>query len=437
LASRILTPSQLFGSSARFIARADKVGIASRTTRSGANILTLANDGGTAGPMAKGTVACTVDETVPSGAYGAICTSSTSSVLRVASGGPTGTGGFHLVALAQMITQPGAGQNDGLFMYAGAPGNDASHKGSGIGCVAASNGAWLRNGGFGNTVAQGATLSRAVYDSGLHLYESISDGTQLIMNRDGGRLGFFTGGTDLLASGEMGFQPAYPLPSYGAPYTRIYWAGWFDRVLTDPERSLLLKYAKSEFAVSPRRYIQVTGDSITQGHISGVNTTSYVEQMVSQYAGAGETIYYNNQGITSQTTTQILARVDATYMKSFAPAGYREQWHLIAGRTNDIATLTPAQSYANLAAIVAITKAAGVKSAVLTCIPAVSMTSQNIIDLATFNGLVLANSAGADKVIDLTGIMPIPATTAYLPDNVHPSNAVLVAIAAIAIAAIG
>jgi len=369
--------------------------------------------------------------------YQAIRTSSVNSDLRVLTGGPSGTTPFHLVVLAQSVSQPDADHQDSSFMLAGSPGNDVNHKSSGIGSVNVLNGSWIRMGGFQNPLAAGSALSRATFDTRLHVFELINDGSRLHMVRDGGRLGSVDGATTIVGP-EMGFRGAYPLQNYGPPDTRIYFGGFFDRELVLAERSrLLTRYLKHEFTVAPDRYVQVTGDSIVAGHVATANTTSFIELMVSQAATGGETIYFNNQGISGQSTAQILARVTTDYMASFAPPGYREQWHIIAGRTNDQAVgLTPVQSYANHAAIVAITKAAGVKAAVMTCIPAVSMTAEDITRLADFNALVLGNSSGADAIVDLTGIMPTPATTDYLPDNVHPSDAVNAVIAAAVYAAI-
>ena len=76
-----------------------------------------------------------------------------------------------------------------------------------------------------------------------------------------------------------------------------------------------------EFSFTPKRFIQTIGDSITTGHVGTANTTSYIELMVAQYAALPipEKVYYNNTGVSSETTTQILARVTPTYMKFFAP----------------------------------------------------------------------------------------------------------------------
>jgi hypothetical protein len=419
---------------ARFIARAPEVGTTNRVTLSGSNILTLSNDlGGIAGPMSSSPGAyCTFDTSIPLGKYGAIRTVSTSSDLKVLYGGPTGTNPFHLICLAKPISQTGAAQGgSGKFMLSGDPGNDANHKNSGIGNVSVLNGVWTEIGGYQNPIAAGGNLPRAIFDTNTHIFEAVNDGSQLIMKQDGGRLGLVSGGSTL-SSGQMGFHGAYPLPLYGPPDTMIYWAGWFDRVLTDTEMALLCNYINTEFTFIPKRYIQVIGDSITAGHISGANTTSYIEQMVLQYAALPipEKIYYNNTGISSQTTTQILARVTPTYMLDFSPPLFREQWFVIGGRTNDV--ISPAASYANLASINTIAHTAGIKTCIITVIPGASMNAQQIADYNAFNGLVLANSAGFDKVANLSPIFPtVPTTTFYLPDNIHPTNAVISSMATI------
>ena len=427
-------PSKL-GSVARFIARADKVGVAARTTRSGANILTLANDGGTAGSMSSSAGSyCTVDETVPLGGYGAIRTGSTSSDLRVLTGGPTGVTAAHLMVLAKCVSQGGAGQQNSTFMIAGDPGADATHKNFGVGSMAASNGSWNFVGGYGNAYQGGNnTFPLGAFDTNVHLFEGIADGTQIQLNRDGGKTIFSAGGATTLSSGRMGFSGIYPLTSYGPPDTRIYWAGWFDRVLTTAERVLLLKYIAVEFSFRPQRFIAATGDSITAGFVGGVNTTSFLALLQGQYAALAtpEAITVFNQGISSQTSTQIAARSPSSFSDAFSPlgSGFRDQWLIINGGKNDNpATTTPAMTYANLASISIAAQALGVKTVMTTAFygTPVAMTSANYAWVDAVNVLIRANSCGADKIGDyyLDPNLASPTTT-YFPDNVHPNNAAL------------
>lgn len=423
------TPSKL-GSSARFIARAD------HATLSGSNITSLANAGGTAGAMTSpGSAYCTLDSTVLQGGKGAIRTSAYTSDLRVLTGGPTGTTPLHLVALVQRISQPGAGQNNSDFMISGDPGNDASHKNFGVGVVAASNGAWDLVGGFGNASQGGnaSTFPNGAFDTSVHLFEGIATGSQILLNRDGGKTIFFAGGATTLSSGRMGFSGIYPLTQYGPPDTRVFWAGWFDRVLTTAERVLLLKYLAAEFSFRPQRFFSATGDSITAGHIGGVNTTSFLELLQGQYAALGtpEKITIFNQGISSQTTTQIAARSPSSFADAYAPLGanFRDQWLVINGGKNDNqATETPAQCYANLAAISVAAQAIGVKTVMTTAFygTPVAMTPANYAWVDGVNALVRANSCGADKVADYyTDPNLASPTTTYFPDNVHPNDAAL------------
>jgi hypothetical protein len=429
------TPAKL-GSAARFIARAD------HATVSGSNITSLANAGGSAGAMTSpGSNYCTLDATVLQGGQSAIRTSAYTSDLRVLTGGPTGTTPLHMVALAQRISQPGAGQNNSDFMISGDPGNDGSHKNFGVGVVAASNGAWDLVGGFQNSSQAGnaATFPNGAFDTAVHLFEGIADGTQILLNRDGGKTVFFAGGSTTLSSGRMGFSGIYPLSIYGPPDTRIFWAGWFDRVLTTPERVSLLKYLAHEFAFRPQRFIAATGDSITAGHVVTANTSSFLEQLKSQYAALStpETICIFNQGISSQTSAQISARSPSTFADAFSPLGanFRDQWLVINGGKNDNqATETPAQCYANLAAISVAAQALGVRTVMTTAFygTPVAMTPSNYAWVDAVNALIRANSCGADFVGDyyLDPILASP-QVAHFPDNVHPDNVALAAMATI------
>lgn len=429
-------PSKL-GSSARFIARADHATVVS------GNVTSLANAGGTAGAMTSSAGGyCTLDTAELLNGNAAIRTSSTSSKLRVLTGGPSGSGPCHLVCVGRMMSQPGAGQENSTFMLSGPPGNGGGVANLGIGVTAASNGAWTLVGGFGNNVAQGPALTRATFDNDIHVFELISDGTQIIMLRDGGLLGTFANAATL-STGEMGFQGWYPLASYGPSDTRIWWAGWFDRELTSSERRLLFAYLKRQFALAPKRFFSATGDSITAGNVGGANTTSFLIQLQAQYLALGtpETVYIDNHGVSSETTTLIAGRSPSTFVRDYSPPGYRTQYLIInGGKTDNQATETPAQAYANLASISLAAQALGVTTAMSTAFygTAASMTPSAYAWVDALNALIRANACGADYVIDyyVDPLLATPTVT-HFHDNIHPDNVALAAMAAVDRAVLG
>lgn len=416
--------------------------LAENATLSGSNITSLANPRGTAGAMtpASGSTYCTLDSSVLQGGKSAIRTSSTASDMRVLTGGPTGSGAFSIYALTQILAQNSGSQNDSNFFTLGNPGNDATHAPYGLGCTVVSNGAWLRAGGFQNTTLVGNTgRPLMAFNANLRLLELVSTGSLVTVSADGGKLASLATAVALDNSGRLGFSGPYPIASYGPPDSRTYGLWVFNRALTATERAQLLAYAARFFTYTPARFVDVIGDSRTQGHIAAANTTSYLEQMVSQYAGLGtpEVVYGKNDGITSETTAQIRARAEAAgFFDYFAPATFRRQRMIIRGLTNDPgAGLTPAQSYANLAAISALAQSYGIKTVISTEHCTTTSNGTDRTNVATFNALVLANSGGADAVADIRSVIPNYATTnpttTELPDGVHQSNAILAAEATI------
>ena len=406
---------------AKFIARPPKIGTSDRVTVDGSSILSLANDGGTAGAMTSDAgERCTLDRSAPQNGYSAIRTSSKSSDLGVATGGPSGSGAWHMFVLAYPIT---AGNPAGLstFMLSGTPG-EASN---GIGSTSEGHEWWA---GYKSPNVQ------SPHDQTLHLYElSSNGGTLLTARRDGGVVASVAGASTL-SSGAMGFRSWYPQPdSHGPPDTRIYWAAWFDRELTGAERRQVHRYIGDEYAYRPRRFISATGDSITAGHILTANTTSALEILQAQYAAAGESVYILNAGVSSQTSAEIAARSPSTFADRYAQNDFRDEWLIIGGGTNDNGP-TPEETYANLAAISVAAQALGVHTAIETVLYRVVASTNPEIHAwqDALNALIRANACGADRVVDyyVNPILATP-TPAHFPDNIHPDDTALAAMATI------
>jgi hypothetical protein len=406
---------------ARFIARPPKAGATDRVILGGSSILSLADDGGTADPMtsAPGQY-CVLDTSALQNGYAAIRTSTKDSNLGVDTGGPSGSSPWHMFALAYPIT---TGNELGLstFMFSGTPGA----AGNGIGSTTDGHEWWA-----GNLSPNAQTP----HDQALHLYElSSNGGTLLTARRDGGVVVTFPGASSL-SSGAMGFRGWYPMPAtHGPPDTRIYWAAWFDHELSGPERQQVYRYVGKEFAYRPRRFISATGDSLTAGHIAGANTTSFLEILQAQYAALGEAVYVLNEGLSSQTTTEIAARSPSAFADLYARGNFRDEWLIIGGGTNDHA-LTVEQSYANLCSISTAAQALGVRTAMSTLLylTAVEMTPASYAGHDQLNALIRANPCGADRIVDyyVDPLLATP-TTAHFPDNTHPDDTALAAMATV------
>lgn len=425
------TPADL-GAALNFLALADPTTV----TLSSGRVLGLADSGVTAGLMTADVAGSLLYDTSELlNGHAALRTDSTAANLFVATGGTTGTAAFHLAALVRIIAQPDASHQDATFMLVGDPGSDGAHKNSGIGALNALNGAWLYAGGQQTAIIRGSTSAPgAVYDSGIHLLEAKSTGALISLYLDGGFVGSTVGVTSLTST-RMSFCGTYPLDAYGAPDTRI-WCAAFMTSLTTLLRVEFLKWIKRTFTFTPKRFISVTGDSITQGNVANASTTSYVALMRSQYATAGETVYILNAGISSQTSAQIAARSPSSFADYYAPLGsnFREEWLCINGGKNDnISTVTPAQTYANLASISVAAQALGVRTVMSTAFYGTpeAMTPTIIAWVDALNVLIRANSCGADKVCDfmLDALVATPTRT-HWPDDVHPDDVVLAVMAA-------
>jgi GDSL-like lipase/acylhydrolase family protein len=406
---------------ARFIARPPKAGASDRVILAGTNILLLTDDGGTAGAMTSTPGEyCQLDTAAPQNGYAAIRTRSNTANLGVAVGGPSGAGAWHMFALAYPIT---AGNTAGLatFMLSGTPGAAIN----GIGSTSDGHEWWA---GIDSPAVQ------TPYDQALHLYELSSDGGTLVTARRDGGVIATVAGASTLSSGAMGFRGWYPQPdSHGPPDTRIYWAAWFDHELSQAERSQVYRYLGKEYAYRPRRFLAATGDSITSGHIDPVSTTSFLELLQARYTADGEAVYILNEGLSSESTAQIAARSPSSFADRFAQDDFRDEWLIIGGGTND-AALTVTQTYDNLCAVSVATQKLGVRTAIgtLLYLTAPQMTPAAYLKVDALNGLIRANACGADRIVDyyVDPLLATP-TVAHFPDNIHPDDAALGAMATV------
>ena len=73
--------------------------------------------------------------------------------------------------------------------------------------------------------------------------------------------------------------------------------------------------------------------------------------------------------------------------------------------------------------MVALAKPLGIRTIVGTVLDQIGQSAQATIDTAAINAMILGNAAGATGVTDLRGLLSSPPTTAQLPDNIHPSDA--------------
>lgn len=406
-------------------------------TLSGANILALANDGGSAGPMTSSSgKECQYDTSVLQGGHGAIRTYFAASDLSVATGGPTGP--FHLIVFAKQLSAGSSGGASSTIFTLGTPGLASA---SGIGSTPPGDGPVMWGGGYNNATIQ---TTAARFDTEPRVFELVNNGSEIALYRDFGWLAETVGATTL-ASGGMGWRGAYPLSSvYGTPDALTYMVAVFTRPLTALERGLFALWLKGDFAIAPRPYLVAIGDSRTAGHIDAAGTglggsnTSTIEQVALRYADALAPIDFLNAGISSQSTLQILNRTDDAFFDHFAKAGYRRQVLLVSGFQNDEGFgIDLVQSYANQIAVCDRAKARGIEAWICTTYAPVGSSAQRIVNINAYNDLVIANDGGATGVIDFRGLVPTPITTTQLPDNIHQSTALMIAESGVIFATVG
>lgn len=134
-----------------------------------------------------------------------------------------------------------------------------------------------------------------------------------------------------------------------------------------------------------------------------------------------------NTAIPGQTMAQCYANRVARFANLYTSA--RQCIYIGQAGTNDIATgTTGANLYANSTALqIAYIKGLGYKYLACTLLPRTSLTAPQELERLAYNALVLANTAGADYVLDLASnptMGPVPAASNVLlyVDGVHPSS---------------
>lgn len=130
----------------------------------------------------------------------------------------------------------------------------------------------------------------------------------------------------------------------------------------------------------------------------------------------------------------------ATRASANYQAGVDENWVVIWGGANDIAAYneTALDTYGYLTTTVAAWQAAGYKVAVLTLIPGNFFAGSELTERAAFNAAVLANTAGADVIVDVASDSRLSTITStyYAYDNDHLNNVGYAVIAELVQAAI-
>lgn len=124
--------------------------------------------------------------------------------------------------------------------------------------------------------------------------------------------------------------------------------------------------------------------------------------------GGAQNWSINNKGIPGETLTTMLANAPTNIDPWFNPNVLRNVVIIWAG-TNDIANAQqPANVYANLVSYVAARHAKGWKVVVVTMLSRIGWDQKK----DAYNALILANTAGADAVVDF-GVTPLGIDNGY------------------------
>lgn len=180
----------------------------------------------------------------------------------------------------------------------------------------------------------------------------------------------------------------------------------------------------------PRQVVMV-GDSITMGNtIFGARPFGLLFE--DRYVTPATTWLLGQNGLRISTIAADTNQLKPTTMYRSGLA--KNVLHVFAG-TNDIAQNdTASTAYGNLSSYITAAKAAGFMVAVGTMLPRGTLTSPQETERLAYNSLIIANSAGADAVIDYASIPALanPANATMYTDTVHPTAAGHVELAAIA-----
>jgi lysophospholipase L1-like esterase len=400
---------------------------------------------------------CSIDESEPVNGYSAIRTDRAASMLRNVGGGPTGGTVDHYMCAAMRMPAPtvvGALLSAAIFI---GPNTDGSCATIGAGSSGPST-FWGIAAGQHTAFESRWRIVELTFNAALGERRMYIDGA---INDHGTLVN-----TSFSAPGYMGLGSWHP--AYAPQDALVYTAVFRNSIPSQIERNRLIRYIGEKYALSSHPFFIGIGDSIMAGHIdmahSGAvadcSTTDILAELTAQYAAEGKTIatYNRGQGAVGASYFTPVGTVNPA-----SPSGYiaaasngvygpdiserqsglnRSQTALFMIGMNDLNNYTApfavsasvsaadaAEMYARFTMTVHGLQADGYFVIAGGIIPHTGLNpGSNPATLAlyaAFNALVLANSAGANRVINVDTLSLV------CPDGIHPNNDGLAAIAAL------
>lgn len=165
----------------------------------------------------------------------------------------------------------------------------------------------------------------------------------------------------------------------------------------------------------------VDGDSITAGGVNGAISWAYFVGSTAVYGVDDGRPKIRNFATGGHTSAQVLAGIADPIAWLGDQTGFSSKGYAVMCGTNDFGTVPLATTEANVQAIVAAVKAAGISTTVMTVIPNDGASQAN---RDAYNIWLRAGNSGADHVVD-TAVVPQltnPLDTLYYSDGTHPTS---------------
>jgi lysophospholipase L1-like esterase len=358
---------------------------------------------------------------VINGPYGAAApslrTNNTTGRLFSATGGPTGAQPWHLVYIgkALQVAQSGNGYDTWIGFAAPAAAQSIA--------IGVNTGGQLFVITDDGAVAKGLQIDGpsplAINQGEDHIVEVQYDGAKLTFWVDGRHMSTLDQTVALnLSDASFGFQNWYTGGTYPVGDARIDAALFRAGAIVPREK--MAKWFRTELRRlgGTGKMVVFFGDSTTAGGAAGTTSASYLPNAVKRKAVAPVVIYSQNQGMSGLTSAQILTQGVVPHTDPLTHA------HIWWG-VNDVSASTAAATiYANTIAAVKHLQKRGAKVIVGTLAQWGALVSDGTKDAirVAYNALVLANSAKADAVADISAAMGAYSAGNFCADTLHPND---------------
>lgn len=198
----------------------------------------------------------------------------------------------------------------------------------------------------------------------------------------------------------------------------------YDHQVTDTEAKSVINFMQVSLAVQTGSQLNTQGDSITFG--LGLQVAQNYPNQIYTNILPSKYMYLTNVGVNGDTTGQMLARIQSAALNNYN-SGVNNVCTFMGGRNDLTEFVSFATTTANIASYASQCKVQGWKFIMFTVLISTfeTGTPANMPAWTALNNWILANSIGADAVIDVTQIAQSqdPSNLTYYQDGKHPTAA--------------